>query len=153
MLSWRTEQNKILHPFTISRLFNWYGLNLFHVGFSWFFFSYLNSKPTCTGIIVDVVRQRVHDVAQSLHQNGIGKTLLQRELEHLEEGSQRVLVHDADLGHLSEYKEEDGASFGGRAVAITQLINVHSGLGGQLEFVANLRIVNKLNKMSCNLFI
>lgn len=84
---------------------------------------------TSTAIIVHIVRQRVHDVLQTFLQDCVRHTLLQGELEHLQVRGQRVLVHAVDGRQVGKDKEQDGSPTGGRAVPVSELIDVQSSLG------------------------
>ena len=90
---------------------------------------------TCTAIVVDVEGQRVHNVPQSLHKNGVRQRLLERQAEDLQEGDQGVLVHGVDQRHLRQHEEQDGPPPGGRPVAVPQPVDVQGCLLRQLELL------------------
>ena len=90
---------------------------------------------TCTAIVIDVKGQRVHNVLQSLHKNGVRQRLLERQAEDLQEGDQGVLVHGVDQRHLRQHKEQDGPPPSGRPVAVPQPVNVQGRLLRQLELL------------------
>ena len=71
----------------------------------------------------------IHDVSQSFLQDRIGHGLLEGELEDLQVGGQRVLVHGVHQRHFCQNEEEDGSPLSGRSVAVSQLLNVDRCLG------------------------
>ena len=91
-------------------------------------FDVLCVSLTRTAVVVDVVRQGVHHVLQPLGQDGVGHGFAQREIEDVQVGGQRVLVHAVDNRHLRQYKEQDGAALGRRTVTVAQLVDVYRRL-------------------------
>ena len=84
------------------------------------------------------MRQGIHDVSEAFLQDGVGHALLERELKHLQVGSERVLVHGVHRGHLGQNEEQDGPPLGSRTVAVSQLLDVGGCLGAQLELLRHL---------------
>lgn len=89
-------------------------------------------KDARAAIVVYVVREGVHDVAQTLDEDRVRHASLERHLEYDEVGGEGVLVHGVDGGKVGEDKEEDGSSLGRWSVAVSHLLYLCSRLCTQL---------------------
>ena len=93
------------------------------------------------GEVVDVVSERLDDVAQAALEVGVLLGRRQGEVEHLEVHEKRILVHGVDHREAGHDEEEDRPALGDGHVLDARGVNL---LGGDLRLLEVLRNLHSL---------